>query len=62
MLRDVIDIQLSKNPEMARQYIEKYAVWSPQLGILGTKLANVDKQRNSYIVEPLADMLRRRQK
>lgn len=62
MLRDVIDIQLSKNPEMARQYIEKYAVWSPQLGILGTKLANVDKQRNSYIVEPLADMLRGRQK
>lgn len=62
MLRDVIDIQLSKNPEMARQYIEKYAVWSPQLEILGTKLANVDKQRNSYIVEPLADMLRGRQK
>ncbi|MBP3340632.1 MAG: hypothetical protein J6L47_03140 [Alphaproteobacteria bacterium] len=62
MLCDVIDIQLSKNPEMARRYIEKYAVWSPQLDVLGSKLANVDKQRNSYIVEPLADMLRGRRK
>lgn len=58
MLNDVIDIQLSLNPEMARQYIEKYAVWSPQLQVLGDKLAAVDKQRNSYIVEPLANMLR----
>ena len=58
MLSDAIDIQLSGNPDMARRYIEKYAVWSPQLQVLGKKLSAVDKQRNSYIVEPLADMLR----
>ncbi len=58
MLSDAIDIQLSGNPDMARKYIEKYAVWSPQLQVLGKKLSAVDKQRNSYIVEPLADMLR----
>ena len=58
MLSDAIDIQLSGNPDMARKYIEKYAVWSPQLQVLGKKLSTADKQRNSYIVEPLADMLR----
>ena len=58
MLSDAIGIQLSGNPDMARRYIEKYAVWSPQLQVLGKKLSAVDKQRNSYIVEPLADMLR----
>ena len=58
MLSDAIDIQLSGNPDMARKYIEKYAVWSPQLQVLGKKLSAVDMQRNSYIVEPLADMLR----
>ena len=58
MLSDAIDIQLSGDPNMARKYIEKYAVWSPQLQVLGKKLSAVDKQRNSYIVEPLADMLR----
>ena len=62
MLRDVIDIQLSKNPDLARKYIEKYALWTPQLQSLGTKLAAVDKQRNSYVAEPLADTLRQRQK
>ena len=62
MLNDVIDIQLSKNPEKARQYIEKYAVWLPQLQTLGTKLSIVDKQRNSYVVEPLADTFKHRQK
>ena len=58
MLSDAIDIQLSGNPDMAHRYIEKYAVWSPQLQVLGKKLSAVDTQRNSYIVEPLADMLR----
>lgn len=58
MLSDAIGIQLSGDPDMARRYIEKYAVWSPQLQVLGKKLSTADKQRNSYIVEPLADMLR----
>lgn len=58
MLSDAIDIQLSGDPEKARRYIEKYAVWTPWLQTLGAKLSMADKQRNSYIVEPLADMLR----
>lgn len=58
MLSDAIDIQLSGNPDMARRYIEKYAVWTPWLQTLGAKFSTADKQRNSYIVEPLADMLR----
>lgn len=62
MLDDVIDIQLSKDPEKARKYIEQYAVWSPQLQLLGNKLAAVDLSRNSYILEPLADALRQRMK
>lgn len=58
MLSDAIGIQLSGDPDMARKYIEKYAVWTPWLQTLGAKLSTADKQRNSYIVEPLADMLR----
>lgn len=60
MLSDAIDIQLSGDPEKARKYIEKYAVWTPQLQTLGKKLAAADKQRNSYIVEPLADKIRQK--
>jgi hypothetical protein len=62
MLSDTIDIQLSGNPDMARKYIEKYAVWTPQLQTLGAKLSAVDKQRNSYIVEPLADEIRQKKR
>ena len=58
MLCDTIDIQLSGNPEKARKYIEKYAVWTPQLQTLGQKLSAIDTQRNSYVIDPLADMLR----
>ena len=58
MLSDAIGIQLSGDPDMARRYIEKYAVWSPQLQTLGAKLSVADKQRNSYITEPLADKIR----
>lgn len=58
MLSDAIDVQLSGDPDMARRYIEKYAVWSPQLQTLGAKLSVADKQRNSYITEPLADKIR----
>jgi hypothetical protein len=60
MLSDAIDIQLSGDPEKARKYIEKYAVWTPQLQTLGKKLAAADKQCNSYIVEPLADKIRQK--
>ena len=58
MLSDAIGIQLSGDPDMARRYIEKYAVWTPQLQTLGAKLSVADKQRNSYITEPLADKIR----
>ncbi|MBP3545205.1 MAG: hypothetical protein J6J82_02760 [Alphaproteobacteria bacterium] len=62
MLSDAIDIQLCRNPDMARKHIEKYAVWTPQLQTLGAKLSAVDKQRNSYIVEPLADEIRQKKR
>ena len=58
MLADVIDIQLSGDPEKARKYIEKYAVWSQPLQTLGSKLSVIDTHRNSYITELLADRIR----
>lgn len=58
MLTDVIDIQLSGDPEKARKYIEKYAVWSQPLQTLGSKLSVIDTHRNSYITELLADRIR----
>ena len=60
MLEDAIDIQLSGSQEQARKYIEKYAVWSQPLQLLGDKLVAVDTQRNSYITEGLADRIRQR--
>lgn len=54
MLHDAIEIQLSKNEKMAKDYIEKYAVWTDELDMLATKLKSVDTRLNSYLYSPIA--------
>ena len=54
MLNDAIKIQLSKSEKMAKEYIEKYAVWTKELDILANKLKPIDKRLNSYLYFPIA--------
>lgn len=40
--------------KMAKEYIEKYAVWTKELDILANKLKPIDKRLNSYLYSPIA--------
>ncbi len=54
MLDNAIRIQLSKNSELAKNYINKYAVWTDKLEALAQNLKNSDTRINSYIYSPIA--------
>ena len=54
MLDDAIRIQLSKNSDLAKEYINKYAVWTDKLEALAQKLKNADTRINSYLYSPIA--------
>ncbi len=54
MLSDAIKIQLSKSEKMAKEYIEKYGVWTEELDMLANKLKPIDKRLNSYLYSPIA--------
>ncbi len=54
MLNDAIKIQLSRSEKMAKEYIEKYGVWTKELDMLANKLKPIDKRLNSYLYSPIA--------
>lgn len=57
MLNKIIRIQLSGDSQMAKEYIDKHAVFSRELQILAEKLSSVSKRLNSYVDQPLAKKL-----
>ena len=61
-LENIIRIQLGQDSVQAKNWIDCYAKWTPELASLATKLRLVDRRLNSYVVQPLADMLLQRQK
>lgn len=61
-LENIIRIQLGQDSVRAKNWIDRYAKWTPELASLATKLRLVDRRLNSYVVQPLADMLLQRQK
>ncbi|MFQ6702695.1 MAG: hypothetical protein ACLRFO_00630 [Alphaproteobacteria bacterium] len=61
-LENIIRIQLGQDSVQAKNWIDRYAKWTPELASLATKLCLVDRRLNSYVVQPLADMLLQRQK
>ena len=57
MLKDAIEIQLSKSEKAAKTYINKYASWTNDLDMLANKLKAVDTRLNSYLHSPIAKLL-----
>ena len=57
MLNKAIRIQLSGDPQRAKEYIDNYAVFSKELETLADKLNSVSKRLNSYVTQPLAEKL-----
>ena len=57
MLNKAIRIQLDGDPQKAKEYIDKHAVFTKELQILANKLNGVSKKLNSYVAQPLADIL-----
>ena len=51
----IIRIQIEAEPKKAKEYIDEYAVWTPELDILGNKLKSIDKALAGKVVTPLAD-------
>ena len=59
MLDDAIKIQLSQDESVAKQYIDKYAVWTNELDGIAKKLKNPNARLNSYIYSPMTtDLLK----
>ena len=57
MLCKIVVIQMNKDAGIAKEYIDKWAVWSKELKALASKLGTVDKRLNSYLEVPLAKKL-----
>lgn len=57
MLDNSIKIQLGQSSQMAKEYIDKYAVWTPDLQSLADKLNSINLPLNAVVKTPLADRL-----
>lgn len=57
MLKNAIEIQLSKSEKLAKDYIYKYGSWTNDLDMLANKLKSVDMRLNSYLYSPIAKHL-----
>ncbi len=57
MLNEIIRIQLDKDIDKARQFVNKYAVWTEPLEKMAENLKSSDKMLNATLVSPLADKL-----
>ncbi len=57
MMREVIKIQLDKNISEAKEYVQKWFVWSKEIEAYAEKLKKVSNKLNCYLVTPLADLM-----
>lgn len=57
MMSEVIRIQIDKSPEKAKEYIDRWFVWSSELQSVADLINRFSKKLNGYLVMPLADMM-----
>ena len=57
MLEEVIKIQLSRNPDEAKAFIDKYFVWNEKLEKVAENISKIDDTLHIKLNTPLADYL-----
>ena len=57
MLQKAVRVQIDGDAQTAKEYIDKYAVWTPKLQKLAENLKSIDTLTNNRIETPLADFL-----
>lgn len=57
MMAEVVRIQIDKSPAKAKEYIDKWFVWSNELQAVATLINKFSKKLNGYLIMPLADMM-----
>ena len=57
MMAEVVRIQIDKSPAKAKEYIDKWFVWSNELQAVANLINKFSKKLNGYLVMPLADMM-----
>lgn len=57
MLEVLVDIQLSQDANKAKQYIEKYFVWTDEMEVIAKKLAKINKSLNGTVQSSLANKI-----
>ena len=55
MLKEIIRVQLDNNYEKAKEYVNKYFVWTDEMTIIGDKLQKLHTYLNSVVENELAD-------
>ena len=55
MLKEIIRVQLDNNYEKAKEYVNKYFVWTDEMTIIGDKLQKLHYDLNSVVENELAD-------
>ena len=57
MLKEIIEVQLSKDINCAKEYINNYFYWTDEMDRVAKNLNKTDKTLNGIIISPLADYL-----
>ena len=57
MLEELVDIQLSQDANKAKEYIERYFVWSDEMEVIAKKLAKLNKSLNGIVQSSLANKI-----
>lgn len=57
MLEELVDIQLSQDANKAKEYIEKYFIWTDEMEVIAKKLAKINKSLNGTVQSSLANKI-----
>ncbi|MBQ8451735.1 MAG: hypothetical protein IJ538_03050 [Clostridia bacterium] len=57
MMREVIRLQIDRDVEKAREYVEKWFVWSNEIQHIADIINKLSKKLNGYLSQPLADAM-----
>ena len=57
MLEELVDIQLSQDANKAKEYIERYFVWTDEMDVIAKKLAKINKSLNGTVQSSLANKI-----
>ena len=57
MLKEIIEVQLSKDFNRGEKYVNDYFIWNDEMNIIGEKLKKISKRLNGTTKQPLADKL-----